>query len=46
MPQKKYDLTSGERKFEKDFKTEEDRQKRLDQIVRADYDQRRMPKKY
>ena len=41
MPQKKYDLTS-----EKDFKTEADRQKRLDEIVNADYKQRTLPKKY
>ena len=37
MPQKKYDLTSDKGRFEKDFKTEADRQKRLDEIVNADY---------
>ena len=46
MPQKKYDLTSDKGRFEKDFKTEEDRQKRLDEIVNADYKQRTLPKKY
>ena len=46
MPQKKYDLTSDKGRFEKDFKTEADRQKRLDEIVNADYKQRTLPKKY
>ena len=46
MPQKKYDLTSDKGRFEKDFKTEEDRKKRLDEIVSADYKQRTLPKKY
>ena len=46
MPQKKYDLTSDRGRLEKDFKTEEDWQKRLDEIVNADYKQRTLPKKY
>ena len=46
MPQKKYDLTSDKGIFEKDFKTEVDRKKRLDEIVNADYQQRTLPKKY
>ncbi len=41
MPQKKYDLTSERGNIEKDFKTEADRQKHLDEIVNADYHQRR-----
>lgn len=46
MPQKKYDLTSERGNIEKEFKTEADRQKRLDEIVNADYQQRTLPKKY
>ena len=46
MPQKKYDLTSERGNIEKEFKTEADRQKRLDEIVNADYKQRTLPKKY
>ncbi len=46
MPQKKYDLTSERGNLEKDFKTEADRQKRLNEIVSADHKQKTLPKKY
>ncbi len=46
MPQKKYDLTSERGNLEKDFKTEADRQKRLNEIVSADHKQKTLSKKY
>ena len=46
MPQNKYDLTSERGNLEKDFKTEADRQLRLNESVSADHKQKTLAKKY